>query len=158
MNNNYLFPSRYKKIGLTILVPTLITGMLSLIYSTEPAFLDVNVLAVFEQQFSNRPLFFTIVENNILNEICGVLLIISLVLVAFSKERQEDEFISQIRLESLVWATYFNYFVLLLSMIFVYHISFLWVMIFNIFTLLFFFIIRFNWQVWKLKRSDSNEK
>lgn len=158
MNNNYLFPSRYKKIGLVILIPTLIVGMISLVYSTEPVLLDVNVMAVFEQQFSNRPLFFTIIENNILNEICGVLLIISLLFVAFSKEVKEDEFISKIRLESLVWSTYFNYFILLISMIFVYHISFLWVMIFNMFTLLFFFIIRFNWQVWKLKRSDNNEK
>ena len=158
MNNNYLFPPGYKKIGLVILIPTLIVGIISLLYSTEPALLDVNVLAVFEQQFSNKPLFFTFIENNILNEICGVFLIISLLFVAFSKEVKEDEYISKIRLESLVWATYFNYFILLLSVIFVYDISFLWVMIFNMFTLLIFFIIRFNWQVWKLKRSDINEK
>lgn len=90
-------------------------------------------------------------DNNILNEILGIIMIISSVLVAFSKEVNEDEYISKIRLESLVWAVYLNYAILLLAFVFVYGMSFLWVMIFNMFTILIFFIIRFNWQIRKLK-------
>ena len=36
--------------------------------------------------------------------------------------------------------------------------SFLWVMIFNMFTVLLFFIIRFNWQISKLKKSANYEE
>jgi Ca2+-dependent lipid-binding protein len=97
-------------------------------------------------------------RNNVLNEIIGVVLILSFLMAAFSKEKQEDELIAKIRLESLVWATYVNYAVLLFSMIFIYGISFLWVMIFNMFTILLFFIIRFNWQVHKLNKSMGNEE
>ena len=103
-------------------------------------------------------LVFAMAENNVLNEIIGVILIISGLMVAFSKEKQEDEFISKLRLESLVWATYVNYAVLLVSMLFVFGISFLWVMIFNMFTILLFFIVRFNWQLRKLNKIVENEE
>jgi hypothetical protein len=93
------------------------------------------------------------VHNNLLNEITGLLIITSAFLVAFSKEKQEDEFISKIRLESLVWAVYLNYAILIIALLFIYDMSFMWVIIFNMFTILFFFIARFNWEVYKLKKS-----
>ena len=98
------------------------------------------------------------VANNILNEILGVLIIISTFLVAFSKEKSEDEYISKIRFESLAWAVYFNYAILILTILFIYDFAFLWVMVFNMFTVLLFFIVRFNWQISKLKKSASYEE
>jgi hypothetical protein len=85
------------------------------------------------------------VKNNVFDELIGLLLIAGGLFIAFSKEETEDEFIAKIRLESLVWATYFNYAILMLSVIFVYGMSFFGVLVFNMFTLLLFFIIRFNW-------------
>lgn len=158
MKLNYLFPNRYKKIGLIILIPSLILGLIVVIYDLEPEIFDLNVPAIFVNDIFEDSAFMGITNNNILNEICGVLLIISLILVAFSKEKQEDELINKIRLDSLVWATYLNYGILLLAMIFVYELSFLWVMIFNMFTILLFFIIRFNWQVMKLNKALSYEE
>jgi hypothetical protein len=101
---------------------------------------------------------FGMTENNVLNEIIGVILILSFLMVAFSREKQEDELIAKIRLDSLVWATYLNYAVLLFSLLFVFGLSFLWVMIFNMFTILLFFVIRFHWQVRKLNKSLSYEE
>ena len=158
MKLNYLFPNRFKKIGLIILIPSLILGLITLITDLEPTFLDLNVPAIFVNDIFGDQEFLGFTENNILNEICGALLITSLILVAFSKEKQEDELIAKIRLESLVWATYLNYGILLFAMLFVYELSFLWVMIFNMFTILMFFIIRFNWQVIKLNKSLSYEE
>jgi len=63
-----------------------------------------------------------------------------------------------IRLESLVWATYINYGVLILALIFVYDIPFFWVLVFNMFTTLIFFIIRYNWALNNSKKSIENEK
>ena len=158
MKLNYLFPHGYKKIGLMILIPSMIVGLIVVIYELEPEVFDLNVPAIFVNDFFGDNEFMGMTNNNILNEICGVLLIISLILVAFSKEKQEDELINKIRLDSLVWATYLNYGILLFAMIFVYEISFLWVMIFNMFTILLFFIIRFNWQVMKLNKELSYEE
>jgi hypothetical protein len=87
-----------------------------------------------------------------------LLLIIGAILIAFSKEKFEDEFISKIRLESLVWAIYLNYAVLILAIIFIYDMTFFWVIVLNMFTLLFFFIFRFNWALIKSKKQIRDEE
>ena len=160
MKLNYLFPSKYKKIGWVIFFPTLIFGLYTVIYEFEPYFFDFNVFALFVEDlnFNENSYSFRLVNNNILNEILGLLMVVSSIFVAFSKEPDEDEFISKIRLESLVWATYVNYAVLILAFVFVYGFSFFWVMIFNMFTILIFFIIRFNIQIRKFKKSVINEE
>jgi len=158
MKTNYLFPNKYKKIGWLVFIPSLIIGLITLILEYEPSFLDFNVPAIFIDELGGDKSFFGMVNNNILNELFGVLLIISSLLVAFSKEQLEDEYISKIRLESLVWAVYVNYGILLFSFIFLFDFSFLWIMIFNMFTVLLFFIIKFNLQIFKLKKSVDNEK
>ena len=159
MKLNFLFPSKFKRIGWFTLIPSAIIGLLILIYEYEPSFLDFNVPAIFvDELFSVNRKTFRMVTNNILNEILGVLIIISTFLVAFSKEKSEDEYISKIRFESLAWAVYFNYAILILTVLFIYDFAFLWVMVFNMFTVLLFFIVRFNWQISKLKKSASYEE
>ncbi len=158
MKENYLFPYKFKKIGWLILIPSAIVGLIILIGEIEPDFLDFNVPAVLIDEIFEDKKLFGIVRNNILNEILGIFLIVSALLVAFSKEKTEDEYISKIRLESLVWAVYINYGVLLVSFLFIYGLSFLWVMIFNMFTVLIFFIIRFNLKIIKLKKSAQYEE
>ncbi|RPD96202.1 hypothetical protein EGM88_10580 [Aureibaculum marinum] len=160
MKINYLFPYKFKKIGWFILIPSAILGFVTLIFDYEPSFLDFNLPAIFINDlnlFSDKRLF-GMVNNNIFNEILGIFIIISSLFVAFSKEKSEDEYISKIRLESLVWAVYINYAILLFSFMFIFDFSFLYVMIFNMFTVLLFFIIRFNWQISKLKKTANYEE
>jgi len=153
MKVNYLFPNKYKKVGWIVLIPSVIIGLIAMGGNLDPAFLDVEVPAVFIDEFFGETKLIGFVHNNLANEIIGLLIIISAFLVAFSKEKQEDEFISKIRLESLVWAVYLNYAILIIALLFIYDMSFMWVIIFNMFTILFFFIARFNWEVYKLKKS-----
>ena len=153
MKLNYLFPNKYKKVGWIVIIPSVIIGLIAMGGNLEPAFLDVEVPAVFIDEFFGETKLIGFVHNNLLNEITGLLIITSAFLVAFSKEKQEDEFISKIRLESLVWAVYLNYAILIIALLFIYDMSFMWVIIFNMFTILFFFIARFNWEVYKLKKS-----
>jgi FlaA1/EpsC-like NDP-sugar epimerase len=159
MKLNFLFPSKFKRIGWFTLIPSAIIGLSTLIYEYEPSFLDFNVPAIFvDELFSVNKKTFRMVTNNILNEILGVLIIISTFFVAFSKEKSEDEYISKIRFDSLAWAVYFNYAILILTILFIYDFAFLWVMVFNMFTVLLFFIVRFNWQISKLKKSARYEE
>ena len=67
--------------------------------------------------------------------------------------KDEDEYIAQIRLESLLWATYINYGFLLFSILFVYGLGFYQIMVFNIFTLLVIFLVRFNFILYKSAKS-----
>ena len=158
MKLKYLFPNKYKKIGWLILIPSAIMGLITILAEYQPPFLDFHVPAIFIDELFGEKKLIGIIKNNLLNEILGVLIIISSLLVAFSKEKSEDEYISKIRLESLVWAVYVNYGILLFSLLFIYDISFWWVMLFNMFTILIFFIVRFNWQLATLKKSIHYEE
>jgi len=66
--------------------------------------------------FTNEHLFFLA---------SSLLVLVGLFLIAFSKEKIEDEQISQLRLDSLRWAIYLNYFILLLSLVFTNGIDFI---------------------------------
>jgi len=110
---------------------------------------------------SEKMQVFKMIETNVTPTVIGVVLIISAILVAFSKEKQEDEFIAAIRLESLLWATYINYALLVFSFLLLWGESFLYVMAFNMFTLLLIFIVRFNLILHSLKKAPvliGNEK
>jgi hypothetical protein len=158
MNTRYLFNAKYRQLGWMVFVPATILGILTLILEWEPALLDVKVLGFFIDEVFGVEKLVGFTENNILNEILGILVILSGLLVAFSRERDEDELITKIRLESLVWATYWNYGILILAFLFLYDLTFYWVMVFNMFTILYLFIIRFTLAIRKLKASASHEE
>lgn len=156
MKTNYLFPHKFKKLGWIILLPTLVIGIV--FFGAEPEFLDFKIFTLF-----NDTIFATedqrwFSENNLFDEIIGILLIVSSMLVAFSKEKEEDEFITNLRLKSLTRAVYVNYGILLISMFTVFGLAFFNVAIFNIFTFLLIFIAIFNFNLWKSKKSLSHEE
>ena len=159
MKTNYLLPHHFKKIGWILLIAGIILGIIYLTIQDRPAFLNFHVFAIANQGFFKPVSFFSITQTNVFGDICALLLIIGAFLIAFSKEKTEDEYISKIRLDSLLWATYLNYAILILAIVFVYGLAFLWILIFNMFTTLFFFLIRFNWILYKTKsRIIQNEK
>jgi hypothetical protein len=84
------------------------------------------------------------------------MVLIGLFLIAFSKEKIEDEQIVQLRLSSLRWAIYLNYGILLFSLVFTNdskHILSL-----NIWLPLLFFILRFQWVLYRLNRSAKPDE
>lgn len=91
--------------------------------------------------------------------IASTLLVLSgLFLVAFAKEKIEDEQISQLRLESLQWAVYLNYFILILSLFLTNGIDFIDMLRMNLWIPLIFFIARFRWKIWQLNRLLKKEE
>ncbi len=153
MKTSYLLPHKYKKIGWFVFIPTAIIALITFFTNYKPDFLELKFPIFYYQNLLGYNKFFTTIENNIFDEILSVLLIVSGIVVAFSKEKNEDEFIAKIRLESLVWAVYLNYAILLFTVLFFFSLTFLYVLMFNMFTILLFFIIRFHWKLAKLKKT-----
>lgn len=158
MKTNYLFPHQFKKLGWVLFVPGLVLGILFLVFSYEFDIFNIKVFALAAHPFLGDWEFLTMVENNILDELIGVMLIVGALLITFSKEKSEDEYISKIRLESLVWATYVNYFILILAILFVYDMAFFSILVYNMFTVLLIFILRFNWALYKFKKLSGDEE
>ncbi len=161
MKTKLLLPNQFKKPGWIILIPSALLGMYVIIAEHTFNFLKARVFTFYNKSFlfdTSQTVRFGFIDHNLTNTVVGVLFIIGALLVAFSREKSEDEFIAKIRLESLLWATYINYAILLFCFLFFYDYEFLYVMIFNMFTILVIFIIRFYYMLHKAKKSLSHEK
>ena len=155
MKTRYLLPNKFKKVGWLLFVPSLILGLILFFNDFEFPNWNVNVFSIFKEKLFKTNL---LKNHNILIEISAIFIIIGGILVGFTKEKKEDEYIEKIRVESLIWATYVNYIVLFLAIILLFDFTFLNFMVINMFTLLLFFIIRFNFLLYKFKKSANNEK
>ena len=164
MKSNYLFPHWLKKIGWIVFIPVFIFFIFCLFNSEiykEPFYQEMcfHVFAIVDNTYLDRDTqFFKLVENCVGDELIFCLLVVSGILVGFSKVKVEDEMVSKIRLESLVWATYINYAIFLVSTIFVYGPAFLDALYINIFSLLLVFIIRFHWKLYQYNKIYSDEE
>jgi hypothetical protein len=158
MNSRFLLSHKYKPLGWVLFLIGLIFGIFLLINDFDYFNLEVSVFPLIGESgllSSNPSLEWS--TNNVADEIVSVVLIIGGILVSFSKTKDEDEYISKIRMESLIWATYVNYGILILAIIFVFDMSFFTVLIVNMFTVLLFFIVRFHYMLYKSKRVIENE-
>ncbi len=147
MKTNYLLPNKYKIFGWILFIIGLIVGVILYAFEYETDALNVKVLSIFNQNnlfSSDNEGFFKIIENSILDELAALAIIIGGLIVGFTKEKMEDEFIYKLRKDSLVWAIITNYIILVFTIIFVYDFTFFDVLVFNMFTPLLFFIFRFN--------------
>jgi hypothetical protein len=158
MNSRFLLSHKYKPLGWVLFLIGLIFGIFLLINDFDYFNWEVSVFPLIGESgllSSNPSLEWS--TNNVADEIVSVVLIIGGILVSFSKTKDEDEYISKIRMESLIWATYVNYGILILAIIFVFDMSFFTVLIVNMFTVLLFFIVRFHYMLYKSKRVIENE-
>ena len=65
------------------------------------------------------------------------------------EEKKEDEYINQIRLNSLQNSVFFNYILLFFCIVFIHGIPFFHVMIYNLFTIILIYILRFHFLIYK---------
>ena len=77
----------------------------------------------------------------------------SLYLIAFSKEKEEDEFIQKLRLDSLLIACYVHTFILIIGTMVFYGLGYLEFMGYNMFTIQLIFIARFRWVLFREQKS-----
>jgi hypothetical protein len=158
MTKSLLLPHKCKKIGWILLIPATIMGFYLTITDFEGLPIYAKVFALFNNELINGQSSFSVIETNITNTIVGVIFIVGALLVGFSKEKTEDEFISNLRLSSLLWAVWVSYILLLLSFLFIYGTAFFDVMLYNMFTVLIIFIVRFNYILYKNIKAVSGEK
>ena len=160
MKTRYLFPHKYKLFGWIIFGIGMVLGIiLSLNDFDYPKWsAKVFPLIGMKEGVLARNVSRSWSDNNIADEMASLMIIIGGILVAFCKLKDEDEYSATIRTESLIWATYVNYIILVLSIVFVYDMPFFNVLIYNMFTILLFFIIRFHYLIFKSRKMTQYEE
>ncbi len=79
-----------------------------------------------------------------IDEIVMTLLVVGLLIVAFSRERDEDEYTARLRMSSLIWSMTVNYAVLIIVTWCVYDIDYLFVILVNVFMPIVLYVMIFN--------------
>jgi len=159
MDSHLLLPNAFKRIGWILLVPATIAGIFLAIQGFDAKWINTKVFAIFFDSgiFSHTQSFgWTQVDAT--NTLIGAVWLMGGMMVSFSKEKQEDEFISNLRLSSLLWAVWVNFILLLLAFIFIYGSPFFNVMVYNMFTILIIFIARFNFILYRNSKMTADEK
>lgn len=152
MKNSYLFPTYFRKIG-WYMFPFWLLFSIYVLYIKNGLGWDVKMWTL----VSDWEWFGCSIQD-ISDEITFTGITLSLLFIAFAKRKDEDEYISRIRLESLIWAVIVNYVILTGATWLVYGCPYLNVMMYNMFTILILFCIKFHVALYKLKKSIRNEE
>ncbi|SEQ77399.1 hypothetical protein [Pedobacter rhizosphaerae] len=149
MKNSLLIPNRYKFIGWVVFI--LSTGVYTVINYFDLPVPKITLVLI--------PRVFNWSDGNLWDEIILTLVIIGLLLISFSKEKKEDEYISLLRLRSWQWSVLISYGVLFMATWTIYGGMYLAFMIYNMLTVLLVFIIKFNFSLYRLRKEGvSDEK
>lgn len=159
MKTHFLIPNQYKKLGWFLFIPAFVIELYAIVTNLNlDDYLNTSVFAIYNETIGEKPGFFKIIQNSISDELLTIFLIVGGLLICFSKLKNEDEYISKIRYESLVWATYLNYALIIFFTIFLYGMPYLNVLFYNMFTLLLFFMIRFHFLIYKLNKATNDDE
>lgn len=154
MKTNYLFPFRFAKIGWIMLVVFVLFGFFVVDkYPIEVYVPSLLTTPIIGPRSSNVIDFF---KDDITNEIAIIGILVSLLFIAFSKDKNEDECIAKIRGESLVWAVIASSIVVIISTLFLYGCTYLYFLEFNLFLLFVLFIIKFKIAMYKFNKLRDN--
>ncbi|MFM9908769.1 MAG: hypothetical protein ACKVOW_05455 [Chitinophagaceae bacterium] len=151
MKSTLLLPSQFKVIGIILLIPSLVLGLLFRFRDFTFNFLTLTR----SHSFVNGKNINLDEQINLTDELALTGLIVGLLFIAFARLKQEDEFIHHTRLQSWQWSVLINYGLLLVATWLVHGFDYIDVMMYNMLTVLIIFIIRFHIVLFRNKRTES---
>ncbi len=152
MKTRFLLSHRFKKLGWWLFFPSLLLACVQFFGQLEPVWLNLRV-----PQLLTQGHLLAMGKNNIADELASFLLLLSCMLLVFSRERDEDEMVMKLRLESVLWAALINGVVVMVAILLAYDFTFFHVMVFNLFLLFILFIIRFHWVLNHFRQQGNEE-
>ena len=157
MKKNYLLPHNFKLIGLVMLLPFLVACIWLLLGPGECECLLVNVPALLTLDLNSTSEWFGITKTDPVNEICMLGLLVSLVFVALSREKDEDEMTAVVRMRLFVWSFWCTAILMLVAILFVYDLAFMYFAFASVFICFILYICKFNYEMTLIRRSQNEE-
>lgn len=147
MTTKLLLPHSAKKYGWLLFVPASLLGIFFLITGYEPQWLPFGP-EIDGVMGSGKDLTLTAV---------AVAYIIGGLLVAFSREAFEDEYIAHVRLTSLQWALLLHFVLLLLLNLFSYGLNYLLYSAYSMYVIMLLFLARFHFKLHATRKAIQYE-
>lgn len=150
--NRYLLPHSFKLIGWVLSIPSAIV-LLVYFFSNKNSHPDV--FTMFNEPYQR--VLDVMTEAGPLAA-CMVLLMCGLLFVAFSREKTEDEYITKLRGDSLIWAVIVNAILMAVLSVTVYDGWFVYVSFFNLYTTLVLFVVKFRIALNRFNKEADHEE
>lgn len=166
MKSNYLFAPVFKKIGWIMFVPFAVLGIIFIsqcyLFPKEIIPTDMLTCKSFELigmhgLFGGNYFICGFEDNDWTDEIIIIGLSVSLLFIAFSREKDEDECIANIRMQSFVWAIKANTVLLILGTLLIFDTFYFDFILCYMYTMFFFFIGKYYIALRKFRRSGDEK-
>jgi len=160
MKTSYLFPHRFiLPAGIIFIISLLSLVLYTTSLNDLGLSLNTPVFAIMSDDVIGAdPVYFGTMENNIIDELLILAVILSGIVLAFAKEKHEDEMVANIRLQSLAWATIANYGIITFCYLFIYGLPFLTVLMVAMFSQLLIFIVLFRYKMVRFYNTLQHEE
>ena len=114
------------------------------------------VFAIYSSYLDTK--YFELIDNHFSEEIGGILLLVALLIICFTKEKVELEYIAHVRLRSLLISIYVNTILLIIAFLSVFGFGFVKILMVNIYSPFIIYIFVFKISLWKSKKIIGNTK
>lgn len=153
----FLLPAKFRFVGSIFFIAGIITGVFRFYLGIKPKILDARVFAVYSEYLDEK--YMKLVNNNLGEEITLLLVLSGLFLIAFAKEKSEDEMVRYIRYQSLIISFYLSFIFLLAATFFTYGFAFLYMLIlFSAIPMVSYIVIfRFHLYLYRKKLKSNYE-
>lgn len=152
----FLLPRNFRFVGLFFLVSGFIAGVARFYFGFKPKFLTIDFFSLYSYYLDEK--FMQTVRNNFGEEITGFLIITGLFMIAFAREKTENELIGIIRMRAFFYSFYLNFLFLLVALLFTFGFAFIYMLMFNMGFGLLAFITVFQILLFRHRRKNLNDR
>lgn len=128
MKPSYLLPNKLRLLGIILLVVGICLAIAKYKFNYKPDFLNLKIFAIYSFYIETKT--FSVVSNQMIEELAAIFILIGLFLVAFTREKVESELLDTLRLKAFMITAYFNLFSLIFSLLFFFGFGFVGALIF----------------------------
>jgi phosphatidylserine synthase len=145
----YLLPWIFKYLSIIFFVIASVLSYVRFALNIRPKFLDFKVFAIHSKFIETKA--WTVIPNNMSEEVIGISLLIGFYFLAFSKEKYESPETNEIRLQSFLLTAFINTILLIFAFLFFFGISFIIVLIIDIYAIfmIYYLIFRIKYKTYK---------
>jgi hypothetical protein len=151
---SFLLPKGLRSLGFIFTGTGFILAFIRFHFGYKPEFLERKVFALYSFYIQSKTL--QVIKNQLLEEIAGILIIAGLFLIAFTKEKVENESLNTLRLKSFFIAAYLNLFFLLIALLFTFGLGFVYMLIISMGLWLVFYTLSFRLLLFRNHKNHNH--
>lgn len=119
---NYLLPNGLRPLVLILIFPGIFLLILRYQFNYKPDFLNLKMFAFYTYYIESKA--FTVVKNQMIEEIAAILILAGMFILAFTREKTESEDLDAMRYKAFIFSSYLNLAFLIISLLFFFGFGF----------------------------------